>query len=185
MAGRALPRIAQAAVHATSTKSKGTDFFLIDGQALELWGIKTLAGLYFAKIASIDGGGRLADTHEISVKAIGDAFFGAGVISPLGLHMDVEIRECHSAEFSYAPLLDSSVNKVVGLIVQFSILKFHFFLSTPSIGSKALQSSRFHRPWHVILEGRKNFAHIVVTWRSRPNEMLTMNIQMEDVPKSA
>ena len=150
------------AEHATSNVKRPDFVSIIDGTTLELWGLKTLAGLYSANFLAADGR-PLLETRVLDQVAVRDSLFGHGPRKNCGLYVSHETGFRDDGNISIAAL--SSDTNVAGLTIQLSALKLNFFLSSDG-GSSAYftNGNSFFRPNLIAFQGKKNYAALICKW---------------------
>ena len=125
-AGHAFRQFTDAMIYVTKKSlARSPAFFLVSGDALELWGIKTLLGFFTAKIARAKKAKKaaLAEGFELDYDTACRALSGFGLNSPLGMYMAHEVTKAeHSIEVK--PLISHREKVVSGLHV--SMFSIHF-----------------------------------------------------------
>jgi hypothetical protein len=150
---------------ANSEISKST-YFLYSGDALEKWATKTLLGLFYAGILSIDGE---AAKRKLILedKSIIGSIFGRLLGQPCGLRIAVNVGDLLGKSIGIAPLHSPVEGTLNGLL--FSMHGMQFQLLTDSRGGSPeyLGETRYYRPWVIDLEGVSNTSRIILTWENQ------------------
>jgi hypothetical protein len=151
-----------------STAPGGTTksaFFLFSGEALELWALKTLAGMYFAKISSVDGR-RAIDHQRLDIELIEKALSGEGLDRPRGLYLEPHARSV-APEVGIAPLADTARSKICGIALMHPTGPYFDFLIDPEAADpRAIKNSSLYRPTIIDWNGPVRTARCVVSWNS-------------------
>ena len=93
IAADAFSRLAQAFHHASrDSLSVRTQHFLVNGEALQLWGLKTLLGVYHAKVAAAERTA-VRETHQLDERWALAALSGSSLPQPLGLYISASLNE--------------------------------------------------------------------------------------------
>lgn len=146
--------------------SKRTSYELIHGELLELWALKTLLGLYHAKIAATDGE-TLKDRFSFNEQLIQEAFFGRGLARPQGLFVvgitDSSLTSKIGAALQFAPLSNHDSENLSGVRVSIFGLGFDFLFDLTGVTQEFITAMPFHRPVMLELHGPRRKSRIVMT----------------------
>ena len=165
IAGKAM-RTLEAATTFVNRKSlsKRSGYYLLSGDGIELWGLKTILGLYHSKIARTSEGERLAGRFEYSQQLVSRAFGGAQIPAPLGVYAHAEVGAPYEDGIAFAPYTETTADRLAGMILKIANLSLSFIFSLPT-DSFAQSNVRFHRPWAIDLQGPKRTARVILTWQ--------------------
>jgi hypothetical protein len=142
------------------------NFVIFSGQALELWALKLLCGLYYSKNAARDRES-LSATHTIDQQAVRDALYsykwkyGCGLyIRPLNAD-----RELNPGWIALHPLTyEEGYNQLTGVWFAFMGLEFALFLeNSPQEEAKQVVGWVF-RPSELCFEIQRRATSIALTW---------------------
>lgn len=158
-AGRSFSKIIDAEKHlrCRGTVERQARHFLVDGYALELWAIKSLAAMHFAGVSKVGGNPTKSGTHFDADDFI-EALWRGRLENPLGFYLlDKEERPALDLCL-YAPLV-SQDDSVMGLEVHWGMLSFEVITKAPSYGTV---SSGLHRPALIIFRRgiRSSIVHL-------------------------
>lgn len=163
MAGHAFQQITDAMIYVTKKSlARRTAFYFVSGDAFELWGVKTLLGLFTAKIASSEKSA-LAKDNEIDFETACRALSGSGLIPPLGLYVHNE-GESVKHGIGVSPLSNHDEKIVGGLRVNMLGVVFDFMIDTRGSNLQFFIEREFYRPWVLDLNGPRRTARIIFTW---------------------
>lgn len=177
-AGHAFRQITDAMIYVTKKSlARQTEFFLVSGDALELWGIKTLLGLFTAKIASAKKVA-LAQNFEIDYETACRALSGFGLNSPLGMYIHHE-GEKVILGIGVSPLTSHREKVMGGLRVNLLGVNFDFILDRRGANPQFFEERKFFRPWILDLNGSRRTARIVFTWTSHRKTAVRVSVDVK------
>lgn len=180
-AGHAFRQITDAMIYVTKKSlARRPAFFLVSGDALELWGIKTLLGFFTAKIARAKKAKKaaLAEGFELDYDTACRALSGFGLNSPLGMYMAHEGAKVeHGIEVK--PLIPHREKVMCGLNVNMSGVPFDFILDRRGVNPQFFEERKHFRPWLLDLNGPRRTARIVLTWASQRKSGVRVNISVK------
>jgi hypothetical protein len=179
----ALAPLDQAAIHAVDTIKHAFDHarklaadnrsrhYLISGDGLERWALKTLLGLYHAKIVAFSAQPVQA-THSLDVAACVAALFDDKLLPPpLGLYVHFSNESTVQDHIQFAPLApDNGAALLSGL--HFNMMGLMFDLVVDVTGAEETFAKRqgFFRPTIIDIDTELRVSRIVATWPDRtPN----------------
>src|SRR5579863_2985552 len=93
--------------------SRKTTWHLVSGEALELWSLKTLCGLFFSKVAA-KGGKSLKRTYSLDVEQFAETIKSRTLLPNCGLYGRLIAGTFHR-HLSWAPLSVDNAAKVIGV----------------------------------------------------------------------
>ena len=177
-AGHAFRQITDAMIYVTrNSLSRRPAFFLASGDALELWGIKTLLGFFAAKIARSEGT-VLADHFVLDYDTACRALSGFGLKQPLGMYVHHEGgKVIHGIGVS--PLTSPRDNTVAGLRVSMLGVQFDFILDRRGGNPQFFEERKFFRPWVLDLNGPRRTARIILTWASQRKTAVRVSVDIK------
>lgn len=171
-AGRAFDVIDQAARHAQKADADNRSrFYLISGDGLERWALKTLLGVYFANIAAI-ASNPVAKTHSVDAEHLVAGLFADEMLPPpCGLYIHATPGDELRPDFKIAPLTPiSGAAQLTGLRLVFSGLTLDLVVDFGGTGVAQVNMAPYFRPTVIDLNHPLRTARIVATWRDRgPN----------------
>lgn len=177
-AGKAFQAITEAMSYITKKSlARHTKFFLISGDALELWGIKTLLGLFTAKIARANRVS-LADQYDLNFTVAIQALSGLGLASPLGLYIHPH-GETVSHTLAVAPLISHPDKSVGGLRINMQGIVMDFLIDQRGSNPLFFQKGEFYRPWIIDLNGPKRTARIILTWAAQRKKATRVDMNID------
>lgn len=180
-AGHAFRQITDAMNYVTKKSlARQPKFFLVSGDALELWGIKTLLGLYSAKVARSKGKVLAAD-YEVDVVTALKALSGGGVLKPLGLYIHPSTGEAIRHGIGVAPLTANDEKVLSGLRMNMTGITLDFILDQRGGNPRFFEEGQFYRPWILDLNGPERCARIIFTWAARTQKATRVSL---DISKS-
>lgn len=179
LAGSAFDSFVKAAEYALDHDRPGRVLhFLASGDALELWMVKVLAGIYFGGIAT-DGGKKMIDECEIDIVALTNALSGNGLPNNTGMLVAQTPGYVLRKSISVAPIISTKNPRAVGLHLSFGSLLFHTFIDggyqTEIVEAK--RSKRF-RPGIIDFYGPCRDARIILTWKGRRTSANQIGMQI-------
>ncbi len=162
-AGRFFEAIDDAMKHASEKSlSRKAKNFLLNGDAFELWGVKTIAGLYHAKVSQAHGQ-ILKGKYSISDSTISTSLMGRGLPQPLGLYIG-QAGNAILPSLKFSPFISEKLALTSGLKVIMAGAEFDFLIDTNGANSSFLHNNRYYRPSMVEIIGARRNARIFLTW---------------------
>jgi SEC-C motif len=146
--------------------SRKGKWFLVSGEALELWGLKTLFGIYNGKIATSQQT-RLIDTHTLDVDRFIKALNDRQLHAPCGLYLRatkggriLNIDERVTAR----PLGNEERKLLVGITVGMNRFEFHIFMESYGTNFTLVQQQAIFHPWQLAFRNSRRQHVLVMTW---------------------
>jgi len=147
----------------------GEKWHLVSGEALELWCLKTLFGLYHGRIATYNGT-RLVDTHFLDDARLRTALEQRRLPPPCGLYLQAVdggvISDVHEA-VSVSPMGSEDGTRVVGVTIGLVGLMFHVMIDPVGVNLDRLREQAIYHPWHMLFRNRFRKHRLVMTWHDR------------------
>jgi hypothetical protein len=166
-AGHAFRQITDAMIYVTKRSlARAPRYYLVSGDALQLWGIKTLMGLFSAKVASAEGKVLTAD-YEVDIKMARKALSGEGLPRPLGLYIHPSSGDPIGHEIGLSPLTAIEEKVLAGIRVNMAGITLDFILDKRGGNPVFFKEASFYKPWILDLNGKNRTARIVLTWAAR------------------
>jgi hypothetical protein len=146
----------------TKKASKNSDFYLVSGEALELWLLKTACGLFFSSAAAA-GGERLAKTHSIDMEKVQRALFEGIWDDCAGLYYNGRTGSVVtvSGGLKVAPL--SKDNVFAGLRIGLHAFELELIFDT-SLANPGEWGAITRRPSELVLERGERDQRLILTW---------------------
>ena len=145
-----------------NTLSKKSPVFLVSGDAIELWAIKMLIGLYHAKVASHNRE-ILKSKFSLDIEWFCSALANPGMSAPTGLYV-VKKNSKLNGELSVAPLSVNDDKRVIG--IQFSIgpVTMDCILDQRGVNFPYLEENYFYRPSAININSMNKGTTIFMSW---------------------
>lgn len=159
-----------------SSISRATDYFLLNGEAFELWALKTLLGLYHSKIARIDGSSAL-DELSFNCEIVRDAFGGLALPEPSGLYVNQAAGSFVENKLGFAPLYASPINRLAGLRLIAHGLHFDF-LFDPNAARVTSDVQRYYRPLIIDLWRQKRASRLILSWNQKRKQAQHISVEI-------
>ena len=151
------------------SQATGKRWFLASGEALELWSLKTLFGLFHAKIAT-QGGIRLIETHTLDTEQFVYALRHRFLPAPCGLYLQAAkggiIEDVHE-NVSVSPMGSEDGKRIIGVTVGLNRLNFHVVLNSGGIDFGLMRQQALYHPWQLLFRNRFRQHMLVMTWRDQ------------------
>jgi hypothetical protein len=151
---------------ANKSLSRHGKWFLVSGEAMELWGLKTLFGLYHSKLATSQQV-RLIDTHKLDVSRFISALNDRQLHRPCGLYLRatkggsiLNIDERVTA----SPLGNEEQRLLVGIAIGMNRLEFDIFMDPHGTNFPLLQEQTIFHPWQLAFRNSRRQHVLVMTW---------------------
>ena len=145
-------------------------FYFVSGEAVELWMLKTLAGMYYARAASSQGS-ILAENSSFAVNLLVQALQGLTWERGCGLYIRAITNESAPAEnaIGFAPLTNPSDGRVVGCLMRLVGLEFMTILDPAGANFEQIVRSYVFRPTNLVFENETRAHVVVLTWGAGTN----------------
>jgi hypothetical protein len=142
--------------------SKNSDFYMVSGEALELWLLKTACGWFFSSAAAAQGEA-LSKTHSMDMEKVRRALFDGVWDGYAGLYYNGTTGTVLTAGggLKVAPL--SKDNVFAALRVDFQGFEFELIFDT-SIAGPGEWGAITRRPTELVLERDGRDQRLVLTW---------------------
>jgi len=179
LAARAFAAFVDAPRYALERTTPGkAQHYLVSGDALELWMLKLLAGLYFGGIASANTK-RLRESCTIRHAELVDALSGRALPGKAGLYLAQGVGEVPKRALGVAPLIDTATEEAAGVRVQFGTLLFETLLvPAPDEAFRRMTALRRRRPGIIDISGSARDARIVMSWQHQGNQVDRLGIEI-------
>ena len=181
-AGHFFRELFEARHHVTkrSLSNRSKDF-LVCGDAIELWSLKTLLGFLHAKIARTSGKVMVGKFH-LDEQTINEVLFGPGFAQPLGLYIEIQEGDLVERELGFTPLHVSGTQDLSGLVVKACGLSFTFIYERYRLNTEYFQTQLpYYRPGILDLNGKKRSSRIFITWKSQTNKGRRVAIDIREI----
>ena len=146
--------------------SRRTKWHLVSGEALELWCIKTLLGLFFSTVAS-NQGESLIHKYTIDVHGFVEAIRTRHFLPGCGLYGRRSAGD-YTGLLSWAPLSVERVARVIGVRMRMCAVEFEVFLDPVNVDFEEVLKEATFRPWNLIFTDGKRKHVIVLSWADKP-----------------
>jgi len=177
-AGRAFEMIQRASIHATKKSlSRKPAYFLINGDLFELWGLKTLLGLYHAKIMLNDGK-TVIDSYDFDSQIAEIGFFGPGIIDPLGMNISPDIGVTNQDRLGLAPLISEDTKSVGGISIEIRGISFKIIFDRRGGNPVYFRDQQLYRPTILDISGPKRTSRIIFAWGGQKETVTRVNITL-------
>jgi hypothetical protein len=145
------------------TLSRKPSFYLVSGDAIELWMLKVACGLYFA-VGAKDGT-QLARTHTIDITKVRRAFFEKAWDFRGGLYFRGHTGSIVnvSPDLGMAPLTLDSERRFGGAVISLHGFTLEVLFDTTKVNAGPW-TSLVRRPTELVLKNGKRQHHIILTW---------------------
>ena len=173
--------IEEASHHASKRSlSRKPQFFMTSGDAVELWAMKTLAGLYASEI-DFETPGYKFRAFAVPMDAIARELTSdrpnsfIRMIVPLG-------EEEHEAllgrrAVSIGPIVDGESDKLLGLLIRLHGFAFYFFID-PVVREEA--ANEITRPDIIDFIGPVRTSRIYLSWRDKSGPSQIVHVRVTD-----
>jgi hypothetical protein len=121
--------------------------FLVSGEALELWGFKTICGRFYSFVAA-QGKRPLAQTYTLAVQRFERALRLRQTDSGGGLYVTPHVGE--RKNFSFGPLSVEESKRVVGVRIGFAAVEFDILIDPTGVNLPYLAQNFFTDPGSLI-----------------------------------
>jgi hypothetical protein len=150
---------------AKSLSRKGK-WFLVSGQALELWCLKTLFGVFHAKLASRQGE-RLIDTHTLDPAPFLAALESHSLPPPCGLYLRAKQDGVISGideKVTAIPIGDEERKAIIGIRIGMLGFEFDVLMRPGEIDFPRLAKETVYHPWQLLFRNRLRQHMVAMTW---------------------
>jgi hypothetical protein len=141
---------------------------LVSGEAVELWCLKTLFGVFHAGLASSNGQ-RIRTTHHLDTDLFVNALAAKGLSYPAGLYLRITptgVLDNVEERVVIVPLGDPQHEKVIGIRITLLSFEFDVILDPAEVNYSALAQEAVIHPWHLLLTDGGSRRHgFVMTWQ--------------------
>jgi hypothetical protein len=149
--------------------SRKERWFLVSGEAIELWGLKTLFGLYHAKLATSQQI-TLIDTHTLDVNCFIKALNDRQLHHPCGLYLRAMrggIIRGVDEKVTASPLGTEERKLLVGIRVGMYSFEFDIIMDTYGTNFTLLQQQTVFHPWQLLFRNSRRRHMLVMTWSDK------------------
>jgi hypothetical protein len=146
--------------------SQRTTWHLVSGEALELWCLKTLCGLFFSTVASREGVS-LSRAYSLDVRGFVEAIRLRSLRPECGLYGRLVAGEFKGG-VSWAPLSVDHATKVIGIRIRMCVAEFEVFLDPFNVNFSAVQKEAVFRPWNLVFSDGNRRHVVVLSWPDKP-----------------
>jgi hypothetical protein len=146
--------------------SRRTTWHLVSGEALELWCIKTLLGLFFSTVASKEGES-LKHTYTVDVQSFAEAIRERKLRPGCGLYGRLVAGE-FKRHLSWTPLSVDDAKRVIGIRMGMCAVEFEVFLDPFNVNLDAVRKEANFRPWNLIFSDGNRRHIVVLSWPDKP-----------------
>jgi len=172
--------------HATKKSISGqSKYFMASGDALELWALKTMVGLFYAKIAQSKGVTMLGN-YNFDHKILENAFYGIGIAEPKGVYVKERLGDLINVDLEFCPLSVVNPHTICGIKFGVSGFEFEFLFDVRYARQEFFNESLSrYRPWILDLAGKKRTSRIILTWEKQREggKRLNLNLIPGKAPK--
>ncbi len=161
-------------------------WFIASGEALELWTIKTLCGMFHAKVASTQGRRRLIEDHEINVNTFQRAIERNQLPENCGMWMRSRIGEVQGY-FEFAPLTFASnqERRVIGIRSKVFLIDFDTIIDPIGVGLvDQTRKQQIFRPWLLKFSNKWRTHRLLLTWPGNMHNVGILRYYIETDPNS-
>ncbi|MCP5082324.1 MAG: SEC-C domain-containing protein [Alphaproteobacteria bacterium] len=138
--------------------------FLVSGDGLEFWGIKTLAAMFVGKIASSNGEAMIKD-HELDLDAVSRSLSGESPKPPLGMYFFPGRPEQIFNDINIQSLSAKDDNVMCGLRTRWRGVNLDFIADSAGMDLTSYsEQDAAYRPLILDLVGPKRSSRIIFSW---------------------
>lgn len=163
---RILQEICQDISPKNKSLSRRDKWFLVSGEAIELWGLKTLFGLYHAKLATSQRV-KLIDTHTLDVGRFISALNDRKLYQPCGLYLRARQGGRISGideKVTASPLGNDERKILVGITIGMHSFEFDIVMDPYGTNFPLLQQQTVYHPWQLVFRNLLRRHVLVMTW---------------------
>ena len=147
--------------------ASGTTWHFGSGEALELWCLKTLCGLFFSSVAAKDGNS-LKRTYALDVRAFDEAILMRRLRPNCGLYARLVTGPYHGAA-SWTTLSVDLARRFIGLRFRMYATEFAVLLDPFNVNFDVVQRENIFRPWNMVFSDGKRMHVVVLSWPDKPH----------------
>jgi hypothetical protein len=145
------------------TLSRKRQWWLVSGEELELWLLKTAFGLYHSGNVARDRK-KLCDVQSINT-ALMQAFQGEFVSRPCGIYvMKEEDSSVYTSRLDFQPLADDRNEKMAGLRLRFFGVCLLVLTDPAILYHGTFLAGLVYRPSYILFRNRRRTHTIALTW---------------------
>ncbi len=155
----------------TKSLSRKAKWFLVSGQALELWCLKTLFGVFHAKLASRQGE-RLIETHMLDPAPFVAALESHSLPTPCGLYLRATQDGVISGideKVTAAPIGDDNKKTMIGIRIGMLGFEFDVLMQPGEIDFPLLAQETVFHPWQLHFKNQLRGHMVAMTWADTKN----------------
>ena len=146
--------------------SRRKKWFLVSGEALELWAFKVICGLFYASVAAQNKQSLNKAAYSLDVSRFERAVRLRRVDPGCGRY--VTPRTGPRNLMMYGPLSVEQDKRVIGVRIGLAALEFDVILDPTGVNFDYLRRNFFYRPWFINLYSQKRKHTVVLTWPHHP-----------------
>ena len=175
-------KIFKAGLHVTKKSvSSRPEYFLVSGEALELWALKTLLGLFYSKISQSSGMTMFGE-YRFDNNIVNEAFFGQGIKDPKGIYVKAEIGDLFERNLKFRPLSASAQKILSGLVVKVNGFEMEFLFDLRYARQEFFIEHRpYYRPGVIDIFGKKRASRIYLSWQGQQGRVNQFSIDIKAV----
>ena len=136
--------------------------FLVNGNALERWGVKTALGLYHSTYARA-GGKCIADSFHLDSQQSVDCLSGGVLPAPLGMYA-MATEKVKEHDFGIAPITNKVSQRFIGVQIQMKFIHLMFVVDPVEAPAMLNNNAGQHRTNMIEVTTQKRKAQIWLTW---------------------
>jgi len=155
-------------------------WFIASGEAIELWTIKTLCGLFFSKIASKDGE-RLLTDHSLDIGIFDRAIRGMPLPDHCGMWFRSSVGKVEHY-VAYAPLSSTVDKMVIGIRAKLFFIEVDTFVRSTDLKFTLQQKQQLFRPWLLQFSNRWRTHNLLLTWPGPMRNVAKLQYNIEADP---
>jgi hypothetical protein len=148
-------------------------WFIASGEALELWTIKTLCGLYFSNIAATIDGMRLKRTHCLDVEMFDRALRRHPLPECRGMWFRTE--NVSGSHVSAEPLISGVDQQVRGIRNRVVLFEADTIIDPTGLG---FPTKTLFRPWLLRFSNERRTHTLLLTWPNTWEDPCALNISV-------
>lgn len=143
--------------------SRKPKYYLVSGEAIELWMLKVATGIYHS--VGTQGGMRLSSTHAINLSKVRHAFFERVWQSRGGLYFKGSMGDSFSVDggIGVSPLSLEPELRFVGATATFLGLSLDVLFDTTGC-NPGVWAGLTHRPYELVFKRDERQHSIILTW---------------------
>jgi len=163
-------------------------WFIASGEALELWTLKTLYGIYFAKIAATESRQRLIESHEINLELLDRAIQRDPLPENCGMWVRPPTMGKIPSYVQVAPLTFASVaeQRIVGIRARVFLIEVDTIIDPVGVGFVDRANKRHcFRPWLLKFSNNWRTHRLLLTWQGNMQNVGILSYSLEADPNSS